>query len=137
MGRCGSQQPLGCRRVEMSWKEGDPSALGDPSPRLDLTSNGQTSSGNQGGVGWDGDPLGMAVSVQYVPCTGDRIAHPLVAISEGKCRELSARDGDAGAAWPGGTFGPQFWRLLWSMEQEQQPHRIWVWFNHYRGSRKS
>lgn len=45
---------------------------------------------------------------------------------EGKGRELSAGAGDADAAWPRGTFGPHFQRLLWATDQEQQPSRMWL-----------
>lgn len=64
----------------MGWKEGDPAALGDASPRLDPNSK----------QGWDGDPLGKAVSVPHVLCAGERIAHPPAAILEEECRGLLA-----------------------------------------------
>lgn len=50
----------------MGWEEGDPAALEDASPRLDLTSK----------QGWDGDPLGKAVSVPHVLCIGEDGSHP-------------------------------------------------------------
>lgn len=57
---------------------------------------------------------------------GTGLFTPRIAISEGKCRELFARAWEAGAAWPGDTFGPWFQGPLWSTEQEQQPHRTWL-----------
>lgn len=48
----------------MGWEDGDPLALGDPPPRLDLTSNQQTSPANRAGLG-----QGKAVSAPHSLCS--------------------------------------------------------------------
>lgn len=72
MGRCGSEQALGCRRVEMGCEEGDPSPLGDPPPRLDLNSNWQTSPASRGRMGWGSTGKGSVCPTEPLRWGQDR-----------------------------------------------------------------
>lgn len=141
MGQEGTQGDVGLSklwdagRVETGWEEGYPSALGDPSPRLDFASNWQISPAARDGMGRGSTGKDSVCPTRPLP-QGQDLSPPQQPFQKGNAG--SCQHGLGTLEQPGlgpclvlsfgGHYGP------WSKSSGQAGLGH---VTHYRGSRKS